>query len=266
MVLQYTIILIVFSFSLLAQNTENPTKNSNSTQSENLELTQQRIRELKKYEIAGGINGLKQKLPFLRFGYNLSSRFSIGYTHFHQKKESTEPFLLFPIQNLNIGQGGITNSNPNAPSGVSMTEKRNSTELGLLGLRYYLSDAIPLYATAGIGRDYVGSKTVTSLYGDIYPSGGFRANPSYILSNDISPHYVYFLGIGFQWVFENGFFLGYEILRLQSINQKMTNYISNYQATPYENFLLSFINKGMSYETHNTFQLRNFCIGYSTSL
>ena len=265
--MKYTLLFLILSFSIVAQNTDTPPKASDDIAKENKDkLTQQRIRETKKFEIAGGINGIKQKLPFIRFGYNISSRFSIGYTHFHKKDESSEPFLFYPIQNINISTNGITNSNPNAPSKFSTIEKNNSTELGLLNLRYYFLEAIPLYATVGVGRDFLGSKTTIKFHGDIFPKGGFVASPSYVWTADTAPYYLYFLGLGFQWVFKNGLFVGYEILRLQSINQKTNNYTINYQANLYENAFLSFADKDLSRETHSTFLLRNFWIGYSFPL
>ncbi len=174
--------------------------------------------------------------------------------------------LWYPIQNVSFDFSGITNNNPNAPSIYSTTEKNNSTELGLLNLRYYFWEKLPFYATGGIGRDFLGSQTTIKLHGDVYPSGGFAANPSYVYASDISPHYLYFVGLGFQWVFEKGFFIGCENLRLQSINQRTNTYTINYQATFSQNVFQSFVDKGLSRETRSTFQLSNFYIGYSFSM
>ena len=131
--------------------------------------------------------------------------------------------LWYPIQNVSFDFSGITNNNPNAPSIYSTTEKNNSTELGLLNLRYYFWEKLPFYATGGIG-------------------------------------------LGFQWVFEKGFFIGCENLRLQSINQRTNTYTINYQATFSQNVFQSFVDKGLSRETRSTFQLSNFYIGYSFSM
>lgn len=265
--MRYILLFLILSFSILAQNMDTPSKNPDEAVKEsNDEMTQQRIREMKKYEIGGGVNGLKQKLPFIRFGYNISSRFSIGYTHFHKREESSEPFLFYPVQNINISLSGITNSNSNASSKFSTIERNNSIELGLFHLRYYIWEKVPFYVTSGFGRDFVGSKTSITFHGDIFPNGGFRANPSYVWTGDIKPYYLYFVGLGFQWVFENGLFVGYEILRLQAINQRTNNYTINYQANMYENAFLSFVDKGLSRQTSSTFQLNNFWIGYSFSL
>ncbi|MBL0263927.1 MAG: hypothetical protein IPQ05_08645, partial [Leptospiraceae bacterium] len=128
--------------------------------------------------------------------YNLTSRFSVGYSHLHKQKFSTSPYLDI------IGAG--------------VFEKTNSLEVGLFNFRYYFFEKFPLYITGGMGRDYVSHyKRVQYQYGYLNDDRSFGNSP--VIREVNSPLANYrFYGLGFQWVFQNGFFIGVEQLMLHT--------------------------------------------------
>ncbi len=92
--MKYILIFSLFFSPLLAQNMDNPPKKQDAIVEDDEEMTQSKIREKRKLEIGGGMYGLAKKIPFFRLGYNITSRLTVGYTHFHQKKESNEPYVM----------------------------------------------------------------------------------------------------------------------------------------------------------------------------
>ena len=262
------ILLLILTFPILAETYEetefakekkdNPTKtvepdkeaSKTSTESkDNTNLTQAEIRKKRKLEIGIGYGEGKDKLSHtvgiinLNLQYNLTSRFSIGYSHLHKQKFSTSPYLN-PFLNFSI------------------LEKTNSLEVGLLNLRYYFFEKFPLYITGGVGRDYVSHyKTVEYQYGYL-DYGSFRNDPVIREVNSPLANYT-FLGFGFQWIFQNGFFIGVE----QTILQTRYTYRGNYLILNKNQYTVegirfeAFVNSG--YQEIIKTNLSNIRLGYS---
>ena len=263
------ILLLILTLPLFAQavdnskststdNTNNPTKTiepdkessqTNANSKDNTNLTQAEIRKKRKLEIGIGYGEGNDKFSetpgFLNLNleYNLTSRFSVGYSHLHKQKFSTSPYLN-PFLNFSI------------------LEKTNSLEVGLLNLRYYFFEKFPLYITGGVGRDYVSHyKTVEYQYGYL-DYGSFRNDPVIREVNSPLANYT-FLGFGFQWIFQNGFFIGVE----QTILQTRYTYRGNYLILNKNQYTVegirfeAFVNSGYQ-ETIKT-NLSNIRLGYS---
>lgn len=219
------ILLLILTFPIFSQaidnskststdNADNPTKTIepekessqiNTEPKDNTNLTQAEIRKKRKLEIGIGYGEGNDKFSetpgFLNLNleYNLTSRFSFGYSHLHKQKFSTSPYTGSVILFGN----------------ASIAEKTNSTEVGLLNFRYYFFEKIPLYITGGVGRDYVSHyKQVQYQYG-WYLDGTIQNSPVIRETSTLPANYK-FLGFGFQWIFQNGFFIGVEAFELQS--------------------------------------------------
>ncbi len=216
------ILLLILTLPIFAQaidnskststdNTNNPTttiepdkevSQSNTEPKDNTNLTQSEIRKKRKLEIGLGYGegntAFSEMRGFLNLNleYNLTSRFSLGYSHLHKQRFSTSPYLDI--------------------IGIGVFEKTNSLEVGLLNFRYYFFEKFPLYITGGMGRDYVSHyKRVQYQYGYLNNDLSFGNSP--VIREVNSPLANYrFYGLGFQWVFQNGFFIGIEQLMLQT--------------------------------------------------
>lgn len=234
-------------------NTNEPEKESSQTSTEsrdNTNLTQAEIRKKRKLEIGiGYVKGNQDFLPSsgslnLNLEYNLTSRFSVGYSHLHKQRFSTSPYLN-PFLNFSI------------------LEKTNSLEVGLLNFRYYLFEKFPLYITGGMGRDYVSHyKTVEYQYGYLNDDRSFGNNPVIREVNSPLANYK-FLGFGFQWVFQNGFFIGAEQTILQSHYTYKGNFLilNKNQYTTAGILFEAFVNSG--YRETIQIPLSNIKLGYS---
>ena len=103
----------------------------------NSSLTQSEIRNLKKWEVGGlGATGLISA----KINYNLTSRFSIGYSHLHYKEVDEKFRVNFAYSNAKL----------------SYVEANYKHEIGRIHLRYYLFEKIPFYITTGFGRYFNG--------------------------------------------------------------------------------------------------------------
>ncbi|MBP9885706.1 MAG: hypothetical protein KBF93_05395 [Leptospiraceae bacterium] len=219
------ILLLILTFPLFSQSIENskstPTDNTNNPaktveleketshlnndSKDNTNLTQSEIRKKRKWEVGLGYGeGNPDFSPTpgilnLSLEYNLTSRFSIGYTHLHERSFSTQ-----------------FNSNASILGSLGMTEQTNTLEVGLLNFRYYLFEKFPLYITGGWGRDWIRrDKEVDYRYGYFSRNGQIQNSP--LIRERISiPSEYRFYGFGFQWVFQNGFFIGLEYNRMLS--------------------------------------------------
>jgi|JI9StandDraft_2_1071091.scaffolds.fasta_scaffold25510_2 hypothetical protein len=263
------ILLLILTLPLFAQavdnskststdNTNNPTKTiepdkessqTNANSKDNTNLTQAEIRKKRKLEIGIGYGEGNDKFSetpgFLNLNleYNLTSRFSVGYSHLHKQKFSTSPYLN-PFLNFSI------------------LEKTNSLEVGLLNLRYYFFEKFPLYITAGVGRDYVSHyKSVEYQYAKRYDDGTSVNIP--VIREVNSPLANYrFYGLGFQWVFQNGFFIGIEHLSLNTrYAYKHSFLILNNNYTTEGILIQPFIN--FDYQETIKTNLSNIRLGYS---
>ncbi len=263
------ILLLILTFPIFAQavdnsksastdNANNPTKTiepekessqPNTESKDNTNLTQSEIRKKRKLEIGigygvGNLNfSQTPRIMNLNLEYNLTSRFSIGYAHQHAKKYSTSP---------RFGFNGAWN----------MVEETNLLEVGLLNFRYYFFEKFPLYVTGGMGRDFVSHyKSVRYQYG--WYENGYTQNSPVMRETNSPPANYRFLGLGFQWVFQNGFFIGIEVLKMRTqytykgiflILDKNYNTID---AIIFEKFLNS------TYKENLDFQFRTLRLGYS---
>ncbi|MBK9500026.1 MAG: hypothetical protein IPO06_11775 [Leptospiraceae bacterium] len=216
------ILFLILTFPIFAETYEetefakekkdNPTKTTepekessqpNTEPKDNTNLTQAEIRKKRKLEIGIGYGEGNDKFSetpgFLNLNleYNLTSRFSVGYSHLHKQRFSTSPYLN-PFLNLSI------------------LEKTNSLEVGLLNFRYYFFEKFPLYITGGMGRDYVSHyKSVEYQYAKRYEDGTSVNIPVIREVNSPLANYKFY-GLGFQWVFQKGFFIGVEQLMLHT--------------------------------------------------
>ncbi|MBP7281050.1 MAG: hypothetical protein KBA66_05705 [Leptospiraceae bacterium] len=164
----------------------------------NSSLTQSEIRNLKKWEVGGlGATGLISA----KINYNLTSRFSIGYSHLHYKEVDEKFRVNFAYSNAKL----------------SYVEANYKHEIGRIHLRYYLFEKIPFYITTGFGRYFNGYLKRSYDLGNLDSNGNFYPHPV-IKDINYSPHNFLFLGLGFQWVFQNGFFLGMEAFRVNVYN------------------------------------------------
>lgn len=222
--------------------------NQNEESKDNTNLTQAEIRKKRKWEIglgygAGNLNfSQTPRIMNLSLEYNLTSRFSVGYAHLHAKKYSTSP---------RIGFNGAWN----------MGEETNLLEVGLLNFRYYFFEKFPLYITGGLGRDFVSHyKRVDYQYG--WYENGYTQNSPVIRETNSPPANYQFLGLGFQWIFQNGFFIGVEVLRLRTQYTYKGSFLildKNYTVDGiiFEKILNS------TYKEDLDFQFRTFRLGYS---
>ena len=199
------LVLLIYSFSFVIYGQEindinkaEILRDSNPSKA-NLNLMQSQIRNQNKWEF-----GLAKSTGYtdgLRFQYNVFSSFSFGYSHFHSKEmnASQSPWAVFP--------SGFANIN---------FETKNSRELGLLNFKYYLFERFPFYLTGGLGRNFIGAnvKNTFLVYNDSYPAYLYSKTEIHF-----DPVNYYFYGLGFQWNFINGLFVGFEFLELKALNQ-----------------------------------------------
>jgi hypothetical protein len=227
---------------------EAPQKKEDELTKDNTNLTQAEIRKKRKIEIGIGYGegntAFSEMRGFLNLNleYNLTSRFSIGYSHLHKQRFSTSPY--FDVY------------------GLGVLEKTNSLEIGLLNFRYYFFEKFPLYITGGMGRDYVSHyNRVLYQYGYLKDDGSFGNNP--VIREVNSPLANYrFYGLGFQWVFQNGFFIGVEQLILQTrYIYRGNSLILNKNYTGEGVIFEAFINSG--YQEKIKTDLSNIRLGYS---
>lgn len=255
------IVLIFFTFSFVIYSQEIDDRNKKETvldsdsSKANPNLTQSEIRMSKKMETSFGLASDTDNLYVVKIRYNFTPNFSIGYSHFHRKDIlKNQEFLVFQL--------------PSTDSyGLHNKSIDKSRELGLLNVRYYFFDKFPLYATGGIGRDFIGIRTQEYLHSTYYNSFFSYGQ----INIDTKPNYNYSLGIGFQWNFKTGFFLGFEFLKLSPLNQKKAASGITKASSPNDTtfdirqyFLLSSI--GMLSSQEYGSRIADFWIGYSFSL
>ena len=179
--------------------------NQNEESKDNTSLTQAEIRKKRKWEISLGYGeGNKDLSPTsgiinMNIQYNLASRFSVGYTHLHERSSSTQfnaPASIFGY--------------------IGTTKAENTLEIGLLNFRFFLFEKFPLYLTGGWGRDWLTRDQATDYqYGYLYRNNQFQASPL-IRERTTIPSQYRFYGLGFQWVFQSGFIFGLEYLKMYS--------------------------------------------------
>ena len=263
------ILLLILTFPIFAQavdnsksastdNANNPTKTiepekessqPNTESKDNTNLTQSEIRKKRKLEIGIGYGDGDQNLSPTRYfnslslEYNLTSRFSVGYSQLHKEHFTTSLYLN--------------------PKGIfSVLEKTNSLEVGLINFRYYFFEKFPLYITGGIGRDYV-SRIKTVEYQYAYKNqDGTSAYSPVIRETSALPSNYKFLGFGFQWIFQNGFFVNIEVFRIVSSYTNKGNFLIldknyNIDGILFEMFLKSSFADGLNTD------LSNIRLGYS---
>lgn len=262
------ILFLILTFPIFAETYEetefakekkdNPTKTTepekessqpNTEPKDNTNLTQAEIRKKRKLEIGIGYGEGNDKFSetpgFLNLNleYNLTSRFSVGYSHLHKQRFSTSPYLN-PFLNLSI------------------LEKTNSLEVGLLNFRYYFFEKFPLYITGGMGRDYVSHyKSVEYQYAKRYEDGTSVNIPVIREVNSPLANYKFY-GLGFQWVFQKGFFIGIEHLSLNTRYAYKHNFlILNNNYTTEGILIQPFIN--FDYQETIQTNLSNIRLGYS---
>jgi hypothetical protein len=248
--LKYIFLVLFLSFALGAQTNNYSTSeeeiNSKTEKSDaKSNLTQADIRSQRRWEIGGiGATGIAS----LRVEYNLTSKFSLGYSHFHYKD------ILWKAQ---------INPYPGFAS-LRSVEEQFTAEVGRLNARYYLWELFPLYITGGIGRNFIGGKIKTYQYGNLYPDGSFSPHPV-VIDKTFSPYNFLFAGLGFQWVFKNGVFIGLESFLVKSLNHRTkTSYTildTNYSQTQ---LLLNLLNTDEK-EISGNFMLQDFWFGYAFS-
>lgn len=246
------------SKSTSTDNVDNPTKTiepdketaqTNSEPMDNTNLTQAEIRKNRKLEIGLGYGEGNQNLSptrhFMNFSieYNLTSRFSLGYTHLHRQNFSTSPYI-----------------NPYGYFGV--LEKTNSLEVGLFNFRYYLFEKFPLYITGGMGRDYLSREKSTEYqYVYRYQDGTYLYSPV-IRDRSTLPANYRFFGFGFQWTFQNGFFIGVEKLLLQTRYTNRGNFLILDKSYTTDGVLFETI-KNSDYQEKIKREFSNIRLGYS---
>jgi len=241
--------LIFLGFSTVHHAQELVTPASSEPKEEantNFSLTQSEIRNQKKWEVGGF--GVTEDDISAKINYNLTSRFSIGYSHFHykevEKNVRLDPYFAFGV--------------------IKHIEEKYTPQMGRFHLRYYLFEKIPFYVTAGVGRNFSGSRTRTYTYGNLDANGNFYPRPV-ITDRNFSPYNFLFLGLGFQWIFQNGFFMGIEAFRVNVYNYHEKNtytiFDTNYPAT----FLaFDLLNSGKD-KIKGSFMTGDLWIGYAFS-
>jgi len=242
------ILFLILTFPIFSQTIDD----SKSASTDNTNLTQAEIRKNKRWEFGLGYGeGNPDFTPTpgimnLNMQYNWTSRFSIGYTHLHERSFSTQ-----------------FNANASILGYLGMIENANTLEVGLLNFRYYLFEKFPLYITGGWGRDWIRrDKAVDYQYGYLSRNGQMQSSP--LVRERISlPSEYKFFGFGFQWVFQNGFFIGLEYNRiLNSYTNKGNSIIldKNYTA---EAILLEAILFSSDYKNELDIGFKNIRLGYS---
>ncbi|MBP7283420.1 MAG: hypothetical protein KBA66_17685 [Leptospiraceae bacterium] len=226
--------------------------NQNEESEDNSNLTQAEIRKKRKWELGLGYGESNQDfsptpgIMNLNLEYNWTSRFSIGYTHLHERSFSTQ-------FNVNASILGY----------VGMIENTNTLEVGLLNFRYYLFEKFPLYITGGWGRDWIGRDKVVDYQYGYFSRNGLIQNSPLIRERITMPSEYRFYGLGFQWVFQNGFFIGLEYNRMHSRYTNKGNSIildKNYRA---EGILSEAIFFSSDYRDEIDTGFKNIKLGYS---
>jgi hypothetical protein len=210
----------------------------------NTNLTQAQIRQSRKLEISLGSGvGFENTL---KIQYNISPSFSIGYSHFHRKEISNiqTPYL--------------------SSIGSAYNDSYNSSELGLLNVKYFLFEKFPFYVTAGLGRDFLGKSSKDYLLLNPKDSGDYRYMK---FESHSDPQNCYFLGFGLQWIFKNGFLMGFEFLNLKGLARKTHYNTSGLGFQPNEGNMFYLISHYPQLESASVIsRLPNLWIGYSFPL
>lgn len=125
---------------------------------------------------------------FFNFQYNWNSKFSIGTSLLHYEKNDISyiPYYYF-----------------------LETEKKRT--VGQIYGSYFLFRKIPIYITGGISRNFMGQSYTLVDYAPSIPN---------VYMEDIVPEYFYNVGLGFQWIFQNGLIFGISGNIYQPINRK----------------------------------------------
>lgn len=245
-ILVITILLFGFNISYTAQELVKPAHSEPKEEiNTNSSLTQSEIRKLKKWEVAGfGASDLYSG----KVNYNATSRFTIGYTHVHQRTNGWEPVItLFP-SSASLGE----------------RESRSAVEISMLNLRYYLLEKIPFYITVGAGRNFFGEKIKSTRYGYLYQDGSFNQN-IVVRETTISPYNFIYAGIGFQWVFQSGFLLGIEYFRVNSNRTSRSHITFLDPKTTIYGLMINTLGTGSEKKIYQSFYTGDFWIGYAFS-
>ena len=245
-ILVITILFLGFNISYTAQELVTPANPEPKEEANtNSSLSQSEIRNLKKWEVGGfGATGIFSG----RINYNMNGRFTIGYAHNHERVNGWEPVItIFP---------GFAS--------VGEREYRNTSQVGMLNLRYYLWEKIPFYITAGAGRNFIGEKITSTRYGYLYSDGSFNR---YLVVRDIniSPYNFIYVGLGFQWVFRSGFLLGIEYFRVNS-NRTLQSHVTflDPNSTLY-GLIINTLSSGDQKIIRQSFYTGDFWFGYAFS-
>ena len=241
------IFLLYFSLSLLTFLYSQANEKSGT---EKMEDKKEDINKFKKWEITfGGSNSTndknseKQNNVNLGIYYNISSRISIGYSHFHSKNTGNS-ILLLPLDTTYI---------PFAQNKFDI-----SNEIGVLNFRFFLSTTIPFFLKFGIGRDFIGSKYTTTEYGYL-TRNRLILSPT-VSRQDVAPNNLISASLGYQKTFENGLLLGFEYTRMRSQNAKENVHTEFYsESLP----IFLFLNESYSHNIKINHIFVSFWVGYA---
>jgi hypothetical protein len=254
------IIILLFLIPFLIYSESNDTKDSKINDASSKQQDEIRKRKLI-YSL--GISNRVEKIPSLKLDYNLTSKFSIGYSHFYKMYEKKEPFLIFPLD-VSISSSGISNNSKTNNTTYLNIEEVTTKNIGLLNFKYYLFSKIPIFLTCGLGREFSSNKSVYNTYGEINPDRSFNFKPTIQFKNYIPPHFLSFYGLGFQWMFQNGITVGYEILFLRTLNRKIESETLNLNVTTLnEIIIMKAIDNSLNGVQNISEVIRNLWLGYS---
>lgn len=207
-------------------------------------MNQAEIRSQRKWEVAGfGATGLMRA----KINYNLNGRFSIGFTHVHEWENDWEP-ILSPFPGF---------------ASIGKKEYRYTTDVFMLQSRYYISEKVPFYITAGFGRSFIGATIKSTRYGYLYMDGSFRRS-LIIEEQNFSPYNFVYVGLGFQWIFQNGIICGLEAARINAFNLTSRTHVTfldpNFSLF---GLLINSFDSGDEKKISQPFFIRDLWVGYS---
>ncbi len=200
-------------------------------QSENVNkkenLTQGIIRQNNKWQISV----IQPTMYSLNLQYNLSSKFSIGTALFYKDEYVTKNTI------------GIVGRNT---LGFISQELDTKRMIAKFDLKYFPFEKFPIYATIGLGRDFIGKSYTNEYWGAwIVDTSRFSPYPQ-TYTIDYEPEYLYSYGIGFQWIFKNNFFVAIEVNKILPLDRKKNSHlythvrgIPNTSLIPIQSYIIS---------------------------
>lgn len=154
----------------------------------------------------------------LSLRYNVNSKISLGarFFHFQNHKDIFQNDIYFAKNEYLIP------SQENVNIRYKKLDKRK--EIGQFFLNYFPFERIPLYLALGINYDFRGETFIYEDWGFlIITQNQFNPNLA-TYTHNLKPGFFGNLGLGFQWIFQKKYFIGFEVQKYYPINRKENEY------------------------------------------